>query len=376
LFDTASFLLNNADIPESRAKEAIMSITPAPTPEMPDEERQRQEQQQQEQQYQEQQYQQQQPQQPHQEQQYQQPQYEQPQYQQPQYQQQYPPQPPYQQQYYQQPQYVPPEVQAARRQNTVWKWVVWVFAVLYVAGSVYFILDLRGRLQKVEHSSESLRGDVRELNHKLGDAQADTDALASQLGITKKELARRTADLQRQQRAAEQRLTEQQKQQISAVSGDIAGVKTEVGGVKTDVASTRTDLEATKAKLERAIGDLGVQSGLIARTRGDLETLKHSGDRNYFEFTLSKSKKYTPVSTVSLQLKKADKKHGRFTLNVRSDDRVIEKKDRNIDEPIQFYTGRQHYLYEIVVWTVEKNKISGYLSTPKTAPQPVTASAN
>jgi len=60
-------------------------------------------------------------------------------------------------------------------------------------------------------------------------------------------------------------------------------------------------------------------------------------------------------------------------MNVRSDDRVIEKKNRNVDEPIQFYTGRQHYLYEIVVWTVEKNKISGYLSTPKGAPQPVTA---
>ncbi|HKW24332.1 MAG TPA: hypothetical protein VJN48_01030 [Terriglobales bacterium] len=331
-----------------------MSITPAPSPEIPDEERQRQQQQEQEQQQQ---------------------QYEQQQHQEQQYQQQAPYQPP--QQYYQQPpaqaQYVSPEVQRAQRQNTIWKWVVWVFAVLYVAGSIYFIVDLRGRLERVERSSESLHGDVHELNRKLGDAQADTDTLASQLGITKKELARRTADLQRQQRAAEERLAEQQKQQISAVSGEVAGVKTEVGGVKTDVASTRSDLEATKAKLERAIGDLGVQSGLIARTRGDLETLKHSGDRNYFEFTLTKNKEFTPVSTVSMQLKKADAKHGRFTMNVRSDDRVIEKKNRNVDEPIQFYTGRQHYLYEIVVWTVEKNKISGYLSTPKAAPQPVTA---
>lgn len=342
-----------------------MSITPAPSPEIPDDERRQQQQQDpqyqgQEQQYQQQPYSQEQP-------------YEQP----PQYEQAPPaPQPQY---YEQQPypeQYVAPEVQRARRQNTLWKWVVWVFAVVYVAASIYFIVDLRGRLQHVEHSSESLRGDVHELNRKLGDAQADTDTLASQLGITKKELARRTADLQSQQRAAERRLSEQQKQQISAVSGDIAGVKTEVGGVKNDVASTRNDLAATNAKLERAIGDLGVQSGLIARTRGDLETLKHSGDRNYFEFTLTKSRNFTPVSTISLQLKKADKKHGRFTLNVRSDDRVIEKKNRNVDEPIQFYTGRQHYLYEIVVWTVEKNKISGYLSTPKAAPMPVTASAN
>ena len=342
-----------------------MSITPAPSPEIPDDERRQQQQQDpqyqgQEQQYQQQPYSQEQP-------------YEQP----PQYEQAPPaPQPQY---YEQQPypeQYVATEVQRARRQNTLWKWVVWVFAVVYVAASIYFIVDLRGRLQHVEHSSESLRGDVHELNRKLGDAQADTDTLASQLGITKKELARRTADLQSQQRAAERRLSEQQKQQISAVSGDIAGVKTEVGGVKNDVASTRNDLAATNAKLERAIGDLGVQSGLIARTRGDLETLKHSGDRNYFEFTLTKSRNFTPVSTISLQLKKADKKHGRFTLNVRSDDRVIEKKNRNVDEPIQFYTGRQHYLYEIVVWTVEKNKISGYLSTPKAAPMPVTASAN
>ncbi|HEU5337320.1 MAG TPA: hypothetical protein VFU27_15220 [Terriglobales bacterium] len=355
-------LLNNAGIP-TIGEEANMSITPAPAPEIPDEEeRRRQQQQQQEQQYQapeQQPYDQGQAYEP-------QPQYHQPaQYEQP---------PAYPQD--QQPssaQYIPPEVQRARHQNTVWKWIVWGFAVVYVAASIYFIIDLRGRLEHVEHSSESLRGDVHELNRKLGDAQADTDTLASQLGITKKELARRTADLQAQQRAAERRLAEQQKQQISAVSGDIAGVKTEVGGVKSDVASTRSDLAATNAKLERAIGDLGVQSGLIARTRGDLETLKHSGDRNYFEFALSKSRTFTPVSTVSLQLKKADRKRGRFTLNVRSDDRVIEKKDRNVDEPIQFYTGRQHYLYEIVVWTVEKNKISGYLSTPKTAPMPVTA---
>ena len=83
----------------------------------------------------------------------------------------------------------------------------------------------------------------------------------------------------------------QQKQQISAVSGEVEGVKTDVGGVKTDVASTKADLASTKAKLQSTIGDLGVQSGLIANTRGDLEVLKHKGDRNYYEFTLIKGAK-------------------------------------------------------------------------------------
>ena len=204
-------------------------------------------------------------------------------------------------------------------------------------------------------------------------AEADDETLAHQLGMTKKEMAARSADLLRQQHAAEQRLAEQQKEQISAVNGEVAGVKSDVGGVKTDVASTKADLEATKAKLQSTIGDLGVQSGLIANTRGDLEILKHRGDRNYYEFTLIKGAKPQPVSTVALQLKKTDPKKGKFTLNVTSDDRTIEKKDRNVSEPIQFYSGRDRMLYELVVWTVDKKKATGYLSTPKGAPTPITA---
>ena len=116
-----------------------------------------------------------------------------------------------------------------------------------------------------------------------------------------------------------------------------------------------------------------MQSGLIANTRSDLEVLKHKGDRNYYEFTLLKGAKPQPVSTVSLQLKKADAKKGKFTLNVTSDDKTIEKKDRNVSEPIQFYSGRDHMLFELVIWTVDKTKATGYLSTPKAAPVPVTA---
>jgi hypothetical protein len=80
------------------------------------------------------------------------------------------------------------------------------------------------------------------------------------------------------------------------------------------------------------------------------------------------------LSTVALRLKKTDAKKGKYTLNVTADDRTIEKKDKNASEPVQFYTGRDHMLYELVVWSVDKNKITGYLSTPKNAPIPVSAS--
>ena len=140
-----------------------------------------------------------------------------------------------------------------------------------------------------------------------------------------------------------------------------------VGGVKTDVATTRSDLETTKSQLQRVVGDAGVMSGLIATNHSELEILKHKGDRNYVEFTLQKGAKPTLLSTISLQLKKVDNKHGRYTLNVSADDRNIEKKDKGLDEPVQFYTGKDPVLYELVVNSMEKNKVSGYLSTPKGA---------
>ena len=253
------------------------------------------------------------------------------------------------------------------------KWILLALAVIYVAGSLYFIFDLRGRLDKANKDQAASSVQIADLGKRMQSAEADDETLAQQLGMTKKEMASRSADLLRQQRASEARLAEQQKQQMTAVSGEVAGVKSDVGGVKTDVASAKADLEATKAKLLSTIGDLGVQSGLIANTRGDLEVLKHKGDRNYYEFTLIKGAKPQPISTVGLQLKKTDAKKGKFTLNVTSDDKTIEKKDRNVSEPIQFYSGRDRMLYELVVWTVDKNKATGYLSTPKGAPTPVTA---
>jgi hypothetical protein len=255
------------------------------------------------------------------------------------------------------------------------KWILLLLAVIYVAGSVYFFYTLRGRLDELSKGQGASNAQIVELTKRMQSAESDSEALATQLGMTKKELAERSAQLTQQQHAAEQRLAEEQKKEssrISQVSGDVSSVKTDVGGVKTDVASTKSELAATIAKLQSTIGDLGVQSGLIANTRQDLEVLKHRGDRNYYEFTLVKGASPQPVGTISLQLKKTDPKKGKFTINVSADDRTIEKKDRNVSEPIQFYTGRDHMLYELVVWSVDKKQATGYLSTPKNAPTPVT----
>jgi hypothetical protein len=256
------------------------------------------------------------------------------------------------------------------------KWIMVVLAVAFIAASGYAHWVTHQTVQKLTEDLGGSESQVRELQNRMQTQEAQQETLAKQAGMTKKELVQRTAELQAQQRSAEARLEQEQKAQagqISQVNGDIAGVKTDVGGVKTDVASTKTDLAATNAKLSSTIGDLGVQTGLIAHTRDDLETLKHKGDRNYYEFTLLKGAKPQAVATVSLALRKSDSKKGKYTLNVTADDKTIEKKDRNVAEPIQFYSGRDHLLFELVVWTIDKNKATGYLSTPKGAPTPVTA---
>jgi hypothetical protein len=136
-----------------------------------------------------------------------------------------------------------------------------------------------------------------------------------------------------------------------------------------DVSGVKDDLDATKSKLDRATGDMGVMSGLIARNHDDLEELKRKGDRNYYEFTVQKSKTPQRVGPVQMSLNKTDQKKSKYTMTVLADDKSIEKKDKTAGEPVQFYVkGTQHYApYEIVVFDVGKNQITGYLSTPKSS---------
>jgi len=266
----------------------------------------------------------------------------------------------------------------AETSNNVFRKTVIAVIVLYVLGSAYFLYSLGSRLNKVEADQKAAIQTVEQSNKVLMDRlgltetslKQSTEVLQSKLTRAQREAAAHDAALLKQQQETAQQL-QQSDQKLSSVSTDLGGVKTDLTGARSDITATRNDLDATKKKLESTIGDLGVQSGLIAHTRDDLEVLKHKGDRNIYEFTLSKStKRPTPVGTVSLQLKKVDARKGKFTLNVVADDRTIEKKDKNVAEPLQFYSGRDRMLYEVVVFSADKNSISGYLSTPKGAPQP------
>ncbi len=250
-------------------------------------------------------------------------------------------------------------------------------ALLGAVGGLIWTYTLSGRiahqetaLAEANQQNAKLDAELRETNARL---RVATDELGKSVGLTQKQLEQRAQQIVAHEAAENKRLEaaqQQTAQQVTAVQSDVSGVKTDVGGVKTDLGKTQTDLATAVAQLTTMKGDLNNHSSLIARNAGELEVLKHKGDRNYYEFTLTKGQR-KPVGTVSLELKKADQKKSRFTLEVFADDKQYDKKDRNVNEPLQFYAGKDPALYEIVVNSVtSKNTISGYLSTPKGAPAP------
>ena len=224
-------------------------------------------------------------------------------------------------------------------------------------------------------TTQSQTRHLETLKEELEAARAQARTAASQ---GKAEAIARAEQLARQIEAEQAKVQQQVSSEISTVkqsavetNAKIADVSTDVGGVKTRVTETQAELQKTIADLKSTRGDLGVQSGLIATNASELSALRRLGERNYFEFKLGKTKQPQRVGDITLSLKKVDAKKNKYTVDVMADDKLTEKKDKNINEPVQFYTSKAKQPYELVVNQVQKDLIVGYLSTPKEqAPRP------
>jgi DNA repair exonuclease SbcCD ATPase subunit len=207
------------------------------------------------------------------------------------------------------------------------------------------------------------------LKQDLETARTQARSLSSQ---AKAEAEARAEQLAKQIQAEEAKTTQQVRSEISGVkqtaetaNAKIADVSTDVGTVKTDVASTKSELEKTIADLKSVRGDMGVQSGLIATNGTELAALKRLGERNYFEFKLGKAKLPQRVGDITLKLTDVNPKKNMYSVDVMADDKLTTKKNKSINEPVQFYTSKAKQPYELVVNQVQKNLIVGYLATPK-----------
>jgi len=270
------------------------------------------------------------------------------------------------------------------------KWhspVILLTAAVLIAGNIYFLFktsDLKQRLSRLESVTQSGLGTMREtLGAESSEAAKKLDQLSARLdeerGRVSQDLRQATQRAQRHADDLAQKIETEAQQAQRQVLSEIGGVKDaatsahtkiaetndRVSTVDSRVTQTRSDLEKTVADLKSVQGDMGVQSGLVATNAKELAALRELGERNYLEFDVKKTNQPQRVGTVSLVLRKADPKRNRYTLDVLADDKRVEKRDRSINEPVQFYVSRAHQPYEIVVNEVQKDRVVGYLAVPK-----------
>jgi hypothetical protein len=266
--------------------------------------------------------------------------------------------------------------------------ILWNAAIVVALVAIVLLYmnnrQLAGALAQLDqHDQEQIAKLQQDIAQSSAAAEKSVDSLARQAQDTaaqaeahaKQELRRTSAGLSaalaKQQQDAEQsrqqmssQLTDLQ-QANSTATAKIGEINDNVSGVKNDVASTQSELAKTGSDLKRVMGDMGVMSGLIATNSSQLNALKELGDRDYVEFDLKKTGGKQKVGDMQLLLAKADPKRNRFTLQVLADDKMVEKRDRTINEPVQLYLAGNRQPEEIVVNEVKKDEVVGYISIPK-----------
>lgn len=279
--------------------------------------------------------------------------------------------------------------------------ILLVLIAVLIGATVYLYLEINKtrtqfaeQIQGFEEQIAQLEGNVNRTSRVVDDSVQEVKGLVESAEKTIDEKAQKVeqrVSARTQTLAKDLEATKAQQQaalqevggKISQLNEVATNTKSEVGqltgrveGVAQDLDETSKTLEQTIADLKSVRGDLGVQSGLIATNSGELDALKRLGQRNYFEFNITKDKNATKVGHIQLRLRDANEKRNRFNIEVLADDKTIEKKNKTLLEPIQFYVMGVKLPYEIVVNKLEKNRISGYLATPlddQPGRQPVSA---
>jgi Skp family chaperone for outer membrane proteins len=256
-----------------------------------------------------------------------------------------------------------------------------------VAGGCLALIGLQGygmmsmrstmeeRVSSVERELQSMHNQD---NARVAQLTSDLDVVTKRMGITSQELeeshaiaeqlkkdnAQTTQRLRRELASkadakAVNQVREEAATKLNAVQQDTS---TKIQGVSGEVQVVRTDLDTTRSDLEKSRSELGT---LIAHNSTELAELRRKGERNYVEFDISKAKNTQRVGDVLVQLKKTDVKKQKYDVVINADDASILKKDRTANEPVTFMVGSDRVRYEFVVNSVDKDRIRGYLSTPK-----------
>src|SRR5271156_5014908 len=213
---------------------------------------------------------------------------------------------------------------------------------------------LSQRLAKAEETNQQLQSDLKVVTDKLDVTQTDLVAARKQTKQVAVAYDKKLTGLKSD--VSTQLATKASTDDVSKLNGDVNGVK--------------TGLDSTNNNLQMARSEMGT---LIARDHDEIDQLRRMGQRDYYEFTVTRKAGAQRVGSIEVELRDTNTKRNQYSINVLADDKNFEKKNRSVNEPIFFYTGGSRAALELVVNKVSKTTASGYLSVPKAA---ATASAS
>jgi hypothetical protein len=207
---------------------------------------------------------------------------------------------------------------------------------------------LNQRLAKEDDINQQLQSDLKVVTDKLNLTQSELIAARKQNRASTVAVDKKLTGLASTMNS--QLATKASTDDMNKLNGDVTGV--------------RSDLDDTKNNLQMARSEMGT---LIARNHDEIDQLRRMGQRDYYEFTVTRKGGAQRVGGIQVQLKDTNTKKNQFSINVLADDQSFEKKNRSVNEPIFFYANGSREKLELVVNKVTKTTATGYLSAPKPA---------
>jgi cell division protein FtsB len=206
--------------------------------------------------------------------------------------------------------------------------------------------SLSQRLAKTEELNQQLESDLRVVTDKLNVTHADLVNARKQsktaVGVVDKKITGLETSVK------SELATKANAEDVNKLNGDVTGIK--------------SDLDATKNNVQMARSEMGT---LIARNHDEIDELRRMGQRDYYEFSVTRKAGPQKVGSILVELRDTNTKKNQYTINVLADDKSFEKKNRSVNEPIFFYTGGSRAALELVINKVTKSSATGYLSIPK-----------
>jgi len=281
----------------------------------------------------------------------------------------------------------------------LWIWLLLIICVVSIMGLGYSLSATRHSVDSVQQRISTLESTADSTAHQLAQfrdsSKEEAAEIASKLDAVTQRLGVTAGDLQKARQQFAQRIKQHQESvdnklatelATKASSTDVDAVRQEavsklavvqevqkdadakLGNVSNDVTVVKGDLASARRDFARDLSDVKTTlNDGIARNAAELAMLRKKGERDYLDLDIRRDPKtaFQRIGDIQISVTKTDPKRQKYSVVILADDNHLEKRDRTVNEPVQFMVGHDQLRYEMVINAVNKDRIQGYLSTPK-----------